>query len=175
MAAAGVEIGNENGGHTAAILAQLTSLKMIAHLQRETEERQRADKARMRREADERRRAGEERDRVDEAHRASNNRLSSIVQLITQNVRVLEQEQGALKKGQAALQKGHATLAATQEERRTECFMRVAGCKCNQPAEDVALEDQLKKESPVIEWYVSLTIGGGNCTIRLFYGFRYLG
>jgi hypothetical protein len=168
MAAAGVGIGNENGGHTAAILAQLTSLKMIAHLQRETEERQRADKARMRREAD-------ERDRVDEAHRASNNRLSSIVQLITQNVRVLEQEQGALRKGQAALQKGHATLAATQEERWTECFMRVAGCKCNQPAEDVALEDQLKKESPVIEWYVSLTIGGGKCTIRLFYGFRYLG
>lgn len=86
---------------------------MIAHLRREAEERQRADEARLQREAEERRRAGEERRRVEEAYRTSNERLSSIVQILTHNNRVLEQEQ-------AALQQSYATLAATHAELREE-------------------------------------------------------
>jgi hypothetical protein len=48
-AGAEVGIGNGDRGPTAAVLAQLASLKMIAHLQRETKERQRADEARLQR------------------------------------------------------------------------------------------------------------------------------
>jgi hypothetical protein len=50
---------------------------------------------------------------VDEAHRASNERLSSIVQILTHRVRNLEQEQ-------AALQQSHTTLAVTQAELQEE-------------------------------------------------------
>lgn len=50
---------------------------------------------------------------MEEAYRASNERLSSIVQILTHNNRVLEQEQ-------AALQQSYATLAATHAELREE-------------------------------------------------------
>jgi len=118
--AAGAGIDKGNGGHTAAVLAQLASLKAIAHLLREAEERHRAKGARLQLEAEERRREEEERRRVGEAHRASNERMSSTVQILIHCVRNLEQEQAALKEGyatlaatQAELQEGHAGHAAT--------------------------------------------------------------